>query len=131
MSDETVRVLIDKFVYQPWNSGNLDALDDVVAADYRLNDDGSLEDLKQAIRELRSGFPDFTVAVDDVVAQGDRVAYRWTMTGTHENEYEGLAATGKILTATGMTFLRLQDGLIVEDRFESGSPSPDEQLRSS
>lgn len=76
-----------------------------------MNDDGSLEDLKQAIRELRSGFPDFTVSVDDVVAQGDRVAYRWTMTGTHQNEYEGLAATGKTLTATGMTFLRLQDNL--------------------
>lgn len=131
MSDDTVRVLIDKFVYQPWNSGNLEALDEVAAADYRMNDDGSLEDLKQAIRELRSGFPDFTVSVDDVVAQGDRVAYRWTMTGTHQNEYEGLAATGKTLTATGMTFLRLQDGLIVEDRFESSSPSPDEQLRSS
>jgi steroid delta-isomerase-like uncharacterized protein len=131
MSDDTVRVLIDKFVYQPWNSGNLDALDGVAAADYRMNDDGSLEDLKQAIRELRSGFPDFTVSVDDVVAQGDRVAYRWTMTGTHQNEYEGLAATGKTLTARGMTFLRLQDGLIVEDRFESSSPSPEEQLRSS
>ena len=131
MNDDTVRVLIDKFVYQPWNSGNLDALDEVAAADYRMNDDGSLEDLKQAIRELRSGFPDFTVSVDDVVAQGDRVAYRWTMTGTHQNEYEGLAATGKTLTATGMTFLRLQDGLIVEDRFESSSPSPDEQLRPS
>lgn len=95
MSDETVKDLIDRFVYQPWNSGNLDALDDVTAKDYRMNDEGSLDDLKQVIRELRSGFPDFTVTVDDIVAEDDKVAYRWTMTGTHQNEYQGMAATGK------------------------------------
>jgi len=131
MPDEIVQSLIQQFVYEPWNSGNFDALDAVVAKDYRLNGDGNIDELKQVIRELRSGFPDLAVTVDDIVAQDDRVAYRWTMTGTHQDDYEGIPATGKVITGTGMTFLRLQDALILEDRFESGSPSPDEQLRSS
>ena len=73
MRDETrVSVLIQKFVYEPWNSGDLDALDEVVAGDYRLNDDGNLDDLKQAIREVRSGFPDFTVSVHDTIVEDDK-----------------------------------------------------------
>jgi len=101
MSDETVDRLMEQFVYEPWNSGNLDALDAVVADDYRLNDDANLDDLKQAIRDFRAGFPDLTVTVDDMVVQDDKIAYRWTMTGTHLNEYQRMAATGKSSPARG------------------------------
>jgi predicted ester cyclase len=50
------------------------------------------------------------------------------MRATHRHEYEGIPATGRGITITGITFLRLEEGRIVDDRFESGSPSPAEQL---
>lgn len=123
-----IKFLMRRFVEDPWNEGDLDALDEVTADDYRLGADGTLDDLKGIIQELRLGFPDWTVTVGDVVAQDDKVAYRWTMHGTQQGEFEGIAPTGKSVTANGMTFLRLRDGMVVEDNFESSSPSATEQL---
>lgn len=128
MNEEQIQTLLQEFVFDPWNNGNLDALDGVVASGYRLGEDGTIDDLKQAITEARSDFPDLTVTVDDIVAADDKVAYRWTMRATHTHEYEGIPATGRGITITGITFLRLEEGRIVDDRFESGSPSPAEQL---
>jgi predicted ester cyclase len=110
MDDEQVQSLMQVFVYEPWNAGNLDALNEVASETYRLEDDSNLDDLKEIIRKYRRAFPDLAVTVDDIVAQHDKIAYRWTMRGTHGGEYEGIAPTGKAVTFTGMTFLLLKDG---------------------
>jgi steroid delta-isomerase-like uncharacterized protein len=128
MDQNELQSLLKRFIYDPWNDGDIDALDDVVGNGYRVNDELTVDDLKAYIREARTGFPDLTITEDDVVATDDKVAYRWTMRGTHHGEFEGIPATGKSVTGTGITFLTLADGRIVDDRFESGSPSPAEQL---
>jgi steroid delta-isomerase-like uncharacterized protein len=62
-----------------------------------------------------TGFPDMRVTVDDVIGEGDRVAYRWTAQGTHTGEMMGIAPTGRSVTLTGITIDRYDDtGLIVE-----------------
>ena len=128
MDDNKLQSLIQRFIYDPWNDGDIDALDGVVGSSYRVNDEMTIDDLKGYIREARTGFPDLTITVDDVVATDDKVAYRWTMRGTHHGPFEAIPATGKSVEITGITFLTMKDGLIVDDRFESGSPSPAEQL---
>ena len=50
------------------------------------------------------------------------------MSGTHQGDYQGIAPTGRQVTGTGMTFLRLRDGKVVHDRFESSSPPLEQQL---
>jgi predicted ester cyclase len=128
MTREEVLTLLQRFAVEPWSTGDVDALDKLVTDDYTLQGGGSLEDLKLAIREMRVGFPDVDVTLSDVILEGDRVAYRWTMRGTHRGEYEEVAATGKPVTYTGITLLRLQDGRVAEDQFESSSPPIREQL---
>jgi steroid delta-isomerase-like uncharacterized protein len=128
MSDEQVRVLLRRYVEDPWNVGDLDALDEVTADDFELQGGRNLEEFKEIIRDFRQGFPDWTVTIGDVVAQDDRIAFRWTMRGTHQGEFEGIAPSGRSVTADGMTFLRLKDGKVAEDHFESSSPSATQQL---
>lgn len=62
-----------------------------------------------------SGIPDLRTPIDDMVAEGDRVAVRFRVLGTHSNELLGIAATGKPLQASGTSILRLVDGRIAEN----------------
>ena len=60
------------------------------------------------------GFPDMELVVEDVVAQGDRVAVRWTFYGTHEGEFFGSPPTGERVTMSAIEINRLVDGKIAE-----------------
>lgn len=61
-------------------------------------------------------FEDLVWTVEDMVADGDTVAVRYTMTGTHRGEFAGVPPTGKAVAAQSMAFYRLADGQIVEER---------------
>ena len=60
------------------------------------------------------GFPDMQLVVEDVVAQGDRVAVRWTLYGTHDGEFFGSPPTGESVTMSAIEINRVVDGKIVE-----------------
>ena len=64
--------------------------------------------------EVRTAFPDVRVTVEDMIAEGDRVAARVTMRGTHLGEFEGIAPTGKRVEVRAMDMYRITDGKIVE-----------------
>jgi steroid delta-isomerase-like uncharacterized protein len=59
-------------------------------------------------------FPDFELSLDDMLAEGDEVATRWSFTGTHQGDLMGVPATGRQVRASGMTIQRVSDGKIVE-----------------
>jgi len=54
------------------------------------------------------------MTIDDMVAEGDKVVYRWTLRGTHKGEFTGIAPTGKQVTLWGMVIDRILGGKIVE-----------------
>lgn len=71
--------------------------------------------MKEYVGRLRAGVPDLTVAVEDQVANGDKVATRWTAQGTHYGELMGIDPTGRAATVTGITIQRFGDaGKIIE-----------------
>ena len=101
------------------NSRNLDALDDLIAptiinhgAD--PSDPPGAERFKRSFRALIAAFPDFHIAVEDQIAEGDKVVVRWTDTGTHAGVFASVAPTGKPLLLTGIDILRIADDKIVE-----------------
>ena len=128
MSIEQNKAFVQRYVEEPWNKGNVDALDELCAPNFHLEGFGGVEAFKEAIRGFRKSFPDLHFTVEEIIAEGDKVAYRWTARGTHQGEYQGIAPTGKTVTSTGITIIRIVDGKVVEDRFESGGPSIEEQL---
>lgn len=128
MSIEANKALVQRYVEEPWNKGNVAALDEMCAPNFHLEGLGGVEEFKAVITAFRKSFPDLHFTVEEVIAEGDKVAYRWTSRGTHRGDYEGIAPTGKTVTSTGITIIRIVDGKVVEDRFESRGPSIEEQL---
>jgi predicted ester cyclase len=72
--------------------------------------------VKQFFAMFRDAFPDAAVAIDELVAEGDRVAVATTLTGTHEGELMGMAPTGRAVAVTGIDIVRIEDDRIVEHR---------------
>ncbi len=104
---------------EAYNRGEVDALDDILAPDWVTNAwaEGlpqSVENAKKIHGMVTSVFPDFHVTTDDLIAEGDKVAQRWTARGTHKGELLGWAATGRQVKAGGISIFRIAGGRIVE-----------------
>ncbi len=70
---------------------------------------------KQLIHAIVRAFPDFHHKLDDMVAEGDKVAVRFTITGTHQGEFQRIESTGKQVYFGGMDLLTVVDGKITEE----------------
>jgi predicted ester cyclase len=119
-----------------WNQGNLDVIDEIYATDYVRHDpispgiSGS-DGVKQLIAAYRTAFPDIHFTTDDLVAEGDLVASRWTSTGTQTGDLmldPMIPATGVQGTSTGISIYRVVNGKIVEEWAEWDSLGMMEQL---
>jgi steroid delta-isomerase-like uncharacterized protein len=64
--------------------------------------------------ELWAAFPGAQLAIDDTVAEGDKLAIRFRLTGEHKGDYRGIPPTGRPFVLNGQTILRYQDGRVVE-----------------
>jgi steroid delta-isomerase-like uncharacterized protein len=67
------------------------------------------------VEMLRSASPDIHQTIEDLVAEGDKVACRWSAHGTHQGDLMGVAATGKAITITGIAIFRVVNGKIQEE----------------
>jgi len=102
-----------------YNSNDLDALDEVVAEKLITPKimPGMLPGLKGAkrVHEITLiGMPDWSTAIDDLIAEGDKVVARITMTGTHTGDFWGMPATGNAVNFTGVYIVRIKDKKIAE-----------------
>ncbi len=103
-----------------WNERKLEILDEVVAADYVRHDPAFTgevrgpEGFKQYVMAMCTPFPDARISIEDVIAEGELMAMRWTFTGKQSGDFLGIPASGKELTLTGISIIRTRDGKIVE-----------------
>jgi steroid delta-isomerase-like uncharacterized protein len=99
-----------------WNHGDFGPAEkyiDPEVVDHFDNSKG-IDAFKGVILGFRSAFPDIQLTVHHEIAEDDLVVHHWTMTGTHQGAFQGIPATGKSLTWTGITIVRMADGKIVE-----------------
>jgi predicted ester cyclase len=120
MSAEENKELVRRFVKEFWNEGNAAAADKLMAVDAEIHmPTGELVDLdglKGFAGAFRGSFPDWHSTFEELIAEGDRVAERWTGRGTHRGELQGIAPTDRRVEVPGSVFYRIVDGKIVEFR---------------
>ena len=120
MSAEENKQLVRRFVEEFWNEGNAAAADELMAPDAEIHmPTGELVDLdglKDFADAFRGSFPDWHSTFEELVAEGDRVAERWTGRGTHRGELQGIAPTDRRVEVPGSVFYRIADGKIAEFR---------------
>jgi predicted ester cyclase len=100
---EENRAVVMRYIEEVWNRHDLDAIDGLVSSEY-VNHAASTEEYRHGgarrIWEwILSVFPDHRFDVEDVAADGETVAVRGTIEGTHEGELMGIAPTGKRVAA--------------------------------
>lgn len=119
MVGEENKAVVRLFSEEFWNKGNL-AADELLAANAPIVLPGrgqvNLKAFKAFAASLRGAFPDWCVMTDELVAEGARVAERWTGRGTHQGEFQGIGPTGRRVTVPGVVFYRLASGKIAEFR---------------
>ena len=101
------------------NGGNLAVTDELIDAeclDHEAHDGGSRgpESMRALITMLRTAFPDLHFSIEHLVAEGDTVAGRLTMSGTHEGPLMGMPPTGRSVRQNHMHFVRFRDGKAIE-----------------
>ncbi len=115
-----VKEIARRLTEDPWR-GKVDEVIELVADDYVGHVPGAPEPIrgKEGFRGFidayLTGFPDGKITVDEVIAEGEIVAHRWTATGTNTGELMGMPPTGKQVTVTGIAYARIVDGQLRED----------------
>ncbi len=101
------------------NHGKLEVLDEVLAEDIVDHDSApgqrpGREGIKGFFADLRRAFPDLHTEVDQIVAADDKVAIRYTIRGTHEGDFMGIAPTGRGINVAATQIARYENGKAVE-----------------
>ncbi|HET9588850.1 MAG TPA: ester cyclase [Anaerolineales bacterium] len=116
-----------------YNSNDLDSLREVAAEDLLTPKimpglKPGLEGAKEVHARTLIGMPDWHTAIDELIAEGDKVVARITMSGTHTGDFWGMPATGKRVEFTGIYIVRIAGGKIVEHWGEEDGVSLLQQL---
>ena len=121
MSEEN-KALVRRWFEEVWNNGRADAIDEMLAENgiaHGLSDDPSNPikgptEFRPFHSLFRDAFPNMMIVIEDLVAEGDKVAARCSVRAKHEGDFLGRAATQAPVEFTGMTIVRIYDGKIVE-----------------
>lgn len=111
MSTEHNKQLVRRLYEDCFNTGNLDLLPELLAADFlgSRGERGPAE-FAQTVKGLRAGFPDVYFEIEDLIAEDDRVAARWLFRATHLGSFAGVAATGRRVTQTANVIYEVREG---------------------
>ena len=112
------KALVRRWFDEVWNQGRAASIDEMLTSDAVVHGLGpSLRgpsEFKPFQAMYRGAFPDIDIQVDDMLAEGDLVAARWSGVGTHRGDGLGFTATSKRAQFKGLTIVRVRDGKIVE-----------------
>lgn len=120
MTTENNKQLYQRFIDEVFNEGRLQEGDELLSPSYVFHDapPGAPSEgpkaVKQTVSMFRNAFPDLKISIEDLVAEGDKVSARATTRGTHRGTIFGIPATGKTVTMTGLTMVRIADGQITD-----------------
>lgn len=118
MSTEENKAIVRRFFEEGPSKGNISAADDLLSPDFAMHvplpASPGVEGINEVITACRAAFEHLNVTVEDMIAEGNTVAARFTARGVHKGNFMDLPATGKPITMTGIEIFRIKEGKIVE-----------------
>jgi steroid delta-isomerase-like uncharacterized protein len=114
-----LKALAQRWFSEVMNEGNEDTIDEICAENFVDHDPlpGTSPDragVHDFVKQVRAAFPDLEATLDDAIEQGDRIATRSTIRGTHEGDFMGVPATGKKIEVSNYDFVRVEGDQAVE-----------------
>jgi predicted ester cyclase len=118
MDRTDIGTLVRRWTQEAMAEGHLDAFHELLAGDV-IDRSGptpvvGVESFKARAGAVRAAFADIHIVVDDLIVDGDAIAWRWALTGTHVGPFAGLAPTGRRATLRGVNFQRLEGDRVAE-----------------
>jgi steroid delta-isomerase-like uncharacterized protein len=112
------QTILHRWMEEVWNKGRVDAIDEMLAGDVVIHGLGGEairgpEGYKPFFESMHNTFSKISVVVEDAVEQGDTIAARCTVRGTHTGDGMGVAPTGRRVEFSGMTMVKVKDGKMV------------------
>lgn len=121
MTTESNKQVMSRFL-EFINTASEALADELISPDAVFHVPGRADPVKgpegylEIIAMMRSGFPDIQWSLEETIAEGDKVAARFIMRGTHKGPFFGVPATGRAIQVQAMNIYRLSDGKFVEER---------------
>jgi steroid delta-isomerase-like uncharacterized protein len=116
MSTEANKAIVRRYLEEVWNEGRRDLFEEFITDDVVHHPDlgaPGLKPIKAFYDMAMNGLADYHMAIEEEIAEGDKVVLRWKWTAKHVGDLMGIPATSKEVGQTGITIFRLADGKIV------------------
>ena len=132
---EKQKIFYRRYIQELFNEGQLDRAQDYVAQNYVLHNappsfPTGVEAIRHVVSLFRSAFPDLKITIDDLISEGNLVAARSTMRGTHRGEFFGILATQKQVVVPSLTLVRIVEGRVAESWVQNDMMGLVNQLKS-
>jgi len=121
MTVEANKEVIRRY-FESWNTNDIEMLDSILSAsvvDHTANpgQPAGRAGFHEFYRSWHTAFPGFRAEIEDTIAEGSRVATRWTFRGRHLGVYNGIAPTGRDVSFGAVSIEYVTDGLITDEWF--------------
>lgn len=117
MERDRIRRSVERWLFEGLVAGNLAIFDEVLSSnvlDHSAASARGPESFKQRALAVRAAFSDLSASLDQLLIDGEQVAWRWSLEGTHSATFAGIPATGRRVTLRGVNFQRWADARVVE-----------------
>jgi predicted ester cyclase len=117
---DSAETIVRRLIDEGFNEGNLEVVDAITSPELAEHQDfgpghaAGAAGVRAVVESLRRAFPDFHLAIEDLVADGGSVWLRMVATGTNTGSFMGHAPTGRPLRINVFDVIRIEDGLMVE-----------------
>jgi steroid delta-isomerase-like uncharacterized protein len=114
------RNIVQRFVEECWNRGNMNLASEFLTDRIQLHDpvfphlNPGIQNARAFIERCRKAFPDLKFTIDDTIAERNEVVHHWTLRGTHSGPFLGVQPTNRKITVNGTSIYRLEGAKIAE-----------------
>lgn len=119
-SPEQNKQVVQTFMEECWNRGNLNKISELLTDQVRFHDpvfpslNPGTQNIRNHIEGCRKAFPDLHFTIDDTIAERNEVVIHWTAQGTHKGPFLGMQPTNRKVTVNGTSIHRLEGSKIAE-----------------